>query len=207
VYCPLVQTKLPGCPVRARRMPGCRRLRQDPQARRAWRVVKIDGENVHLRQSIRQADGSRTKKTAIEKAGKLLGLNPDGTTGGRLQPRQSVLAIPDNFGGALDPVPTIIPYHKVWNRLRDLQEANGGKMPRVIRNGQLIKVQSGNFAGTWRVFSAKNNATGLALDIGRPDVVRLKNKTEGHKINVRLSSLISGGLLIVGDGLQGFYTP
>jgi len=55
-------------------------------------------------------------------------------------------------------------------------------------------VKEGKFKGVWRVFSAKNNATGMALDIGSPDVVRLKNKTEGHKINVRLSSLIKCGL-------------
>ncbi len=169
----------------------------------AWRVRKIEGENVHLEQSIRQPDGSRVKKTAIEKPGKLLGLNPDGTDAGKLQPRQSVLVIPENYGVALDPTPTIIPYHKVWNRLRDLQKANGGKRPRVIRNGNLIKIASGNYAGVWRVFSAKNNASGMALDIGRPDVVRLKNKTEGHKINVLLSSLLKAGLSLHSGGLVG----
>jgi hypothetical protein len=111
--------------------------------------------------------------------------------------------IPENFGVALDPTPTIIPYHKVWNRLRALKEANGGKMPRVIRNGNLIKIATGNYAGIWRVFSAKNNASGMALDIGRPDVVRLKNKTEGHKINVLLASLLKAGLTVHEEGLIG----
>jgi len=76
-------------------------------------------------------------------------------------------------------------------------------MPRVLRNGQLIRVKEGTYKGVWRVFSAKNNATGMALDIGSPDVVRLKNKTEGHKINVLLSSLIKGGLETIKSSFTG----
>jgi len=53
------------------------------------------------------------------------------------------------------------------------------------------------------VFSAKNNASGMALDIGFPDVVRLQNKTPGHKINVRLVSLVKGGLEAIPVSLIG----
>jgi hypothetical protein len=59
------------------------------------------------------------------------------------------------------------------------------------------------FKGVWRVFSAKNNAKGIALDIGSPDVVRLKNKTEGHKINVRLATLIKDGMEVLKTPLTG----
>jgi hypothetical protein len=54
------------------------------------------------------------------------------------------------------------------------------------------------------VFSAKNNASGMALDIGSPDVVRLRNKTEGHKINVRLATLIKDGMEVLKTRLTGF---
>jgi hypothetical protein len=92
----------------------------------------------------------------------------------------------------------------VWTRLQELKAANAGKMPRVLRNGQLIRVPNGkNFKGIWKVFSAKNNASGMALDIGSPDVVRLKNKTEGHKINVRLATLVKDGLEILRTPLTG----
>jgi len=112
--------------------------------------------------------------------------------------------IPDNFGVALDPQPTIIPFHKVWPRLQECKKANGGKTSRVIRNGQIIRVPNGkNFKGIWKVFSAKNNASGMALDIGSPDVVRLKNRTEGHKINVRLATLVKDGLEILKTPLTG----
>jgi hypothetical protein len=115
-----------------------------------------------------------------------------------------VLVIPDNFGVALDPQPKIIPFQKVWPRLQEIKKANGGKMPRVIRNGQIIRVPGGkNFKGFGKVFSAKNNAAGMALDIGSPDVVRLKNKTEGHRINVRLATLIADGLEIMKSPLTG----
>jgi hypothetical protein len=138
-----------------------------------------------------------------EKVGKLLGLEPISGTG-KLKAIKGALVIPDNFGVALDPQPTIIPFHKVWTRLKELKKANGGKAPRVLRNGQILQVPNGkNFKGTWRVFSAKNNESGMSLDIGSPDVVRLKNKTEGHKINVRLATLIKDGMEIQKTRLTG----
>lgn len=158
-----------------------------------WRVVVAKDDVVILKQRIRQADGTRPEKISEEKPSKLLGLNP--TNGNsKLAKNKGVLVIPDNFGVALDPQPTVIPFHKVWTRLQELKKANGGKVPRILRNGQLIRVNDGTYKGVWRVFSAKNNATGMALDIGSPDVVRLKNKTPGHKINVLLSSLVKNGL-------------
>jgi hypothetical protein len=109
----------------------------------------------------------------------------------------------ENFGVALDPQPTIIPFHKVWPRLQELKKANGGKLPRVLRNGQIIYIPKGTYSGVWKVFSAKNNKSGMALDMGRPDVVRLRNKTDGHKINVLLSSLLKDGMTIVDAPLTG----
>jgi hypothetical protein len=168
-----------------------------------WRVVAVKDDEVILRQRIRQPDGTRAEKVTEEKPAKLLGLNPENGNG-KLAKNKGALVIPDNFGVALDPQPTVIPFHKVWPRLQEIKKINNGKMPRIIRNGQIIKVSSGkNFKGIWKVFSAKNNATGMALDIGSPDVVRLKNKTEGHKINVRLATLITDGLEILKTPLTG----
>lgn len=162
-----------------------------------WRVVAIkDGEAI-IEQRIRQADGSRPLKQTEEKVGKLLGLKP-----GKLATNKGALVIPDNFGVALDPVPTIVPFHKVWTRLNDLKKGNGTK-PRVLRNGQLIRIPDGRYKGIWRVFSAKNNATGIALDLGRPDVKRLKNRTEGHCINVLLKSLMKSNLQLLKVPLTG----
>lgn len=172
-----------------------------------WRVVAVKDGEVVLRQRIRQPDGTRPEKVAEEKQDKLLGLSPI-TAQGKLAKNKGALVIPDNFGVTLEPEPTIVPFHKVWPRLQKLKERNGGKNPRLVRNGQIIQIPGGkNFTGIWKVFSAKNNATGMALDIGSPDVVRLRNKTEGHKINVRLATLIKDGLKVVRTSLTGIASP
>jgi HNH endonuclease len=170
----------------------------------AWRVVGIaDGEAL-LRQRIRQPDGSRPVKEKRERTEKLIGPEPHNGTG-KLKRNKAALIIPDNYGLALDPEPTIIPFHKVWTRLQDLKGANNSKTPRVLRNGQLIRVaeSAGEYKGIWRVFSTKNAAVGFLVDMGRPDVVRLKNGVEGHKINVRLSSLLKHGVELVRSNYAG----
>jgi CRISPR-associated endonuclease Csn1 len=167
-----------------------------------WRVIAANGSEATIQQRIRQSDGSRPVKQAREKTTKLLGLAPE-SGNGKLRANKGVLVIPDNYGVALDPQPAIIPYHKVWMRLKEISKANGGKMPRVLRNGQLLIVPEGKFKGIWRVFSAKNNAAGLALDIGQPDVVKLQNKTDGHKINVLLSSLLKAKMAVADAPLTG----
>jgi len=167
-----------------------------------WRVVAVKNGAATIQQRIRQSDGSRPLKRTEEKVTKLLGLEPANERG-KLRVNKGALIIPDNFGVAIGPQPTIIPFHKVWTRLQELKKANGGKMPQVLRNGQLIKVPEGKFKGVWRIFSAKNNASGIAADIGQPDIVRLKNKTEGHKINVRLASLIKSKMTLVDAPLTG----
>jgi CRISPR-associated endonuclease Csn1 len=171
----------------------------------AWRVVDVKDGVATIRQRNRQPDGSRPQKQTTEKVSKLLGLSPDRKDGGegKLAKLKAALVIPSNYGLALDPEPEIIPFHKVWNRLRELREKNGGKAVRVLRNGMLIQIPRGNYEGVWRIFSAKNNTSGMALDIGRSDVVRLRNKTEGHKINVLLSTLIRDGLKILPSILTG----
>jgi hypothetical protein len=168
----------------------------------AWRAVKIDNGEALLRQRIRQPDGSRPVKETTERISKLLGLEPKNGRG-KLQKNKAALVIPDNYGLALDPEPIIIPFHKVWERLQALKVANGGKLTRVVRNGALIKVSRGKSAGIWRIFSVKNNASGLAVDIGKADVVKLKNKTEGHRINVLVSSLLRDGMEIANKRLTG----
>jgi CRISPR-associated endonuclease Csn1 len=156
--------------------------------------------------------GLQAVKTTDEAPGKLLGLKPINGDG-KLMRQNGVRVITDNFGVAiLDHAPegeekfVVIPWHRVWHRLAALKVRNSGKRPLVIRNGQLIRVRNGNYSGIWRVFSAKNNASGMALDIGWADVVRLQNKTEGHKINVLLASLVKAGLEPLPAGLLGVPT-
>ena len=164
----------------------------------AWRVIGIEGAEAKLRQRIRQTDGTRPVKDKKEKVSKLIGLRP-----GKLQDLKAALVVADNYGLALDPEPQIIPFHKVWTRLRELRNNNSGKGVRVLRNGMLVNVPQGKYQGTWKVFSVKNNSSGMALDLGKSDVTRLQNKTEGHKINVLLASLMRDGLQICRTPLTG----
>jgi CRISPR-associated endonuclease Csn1 len=157
----------------------------------AWRVVKTEDGDVHLRQRMRQPDGKRVLKERKEKAAKVVGLRE-----GKLSRLKAALVIGDNYGLALDPQPEILPFHKVWVRLRELKAKNGGKPVQVLRNGMLICLPRGKHPGVWRVFSLKNAGVGILVDLGRPDVVRLRNKTEGHWINVRLDSLVRDGMQI-----------
>ena len=168
-----------------------------------WRLVSTKDGKATIRQRVRGADGTRTEKERPEKVEKLLGSDPKGPS--KLQALKGVLIIPDNYGLALDPEPAIIPFHKVWSRLQILKAANGGKMPQVLRNGQIIRVNesAGANQGFWRVFSTKNATAGFLLNIGRPDVVRLKNKEKRHRINVRLNSLLKHGFEIVENSYTG----
>jgi hypothetical protein len=163
-----------------------------------WRVDSIDENgNVTIHQRIRQADGSRSQNPpVVEKATKLLGLKPINGKG-KLAANKGVLIIPDNFGVALDPQPTVIPFHKVWTRLQELKKANGAKMPRVLRNGQLIQYGEKGKVEIWKVFSIKNTARGIMLDIGRPDEI------SNSRNNNRLNSFLKNGLKVLPQNYTG----
>ncbi len=173
-------------------------------------VVKVEKGRVYLRQRTRDAKtGKLSVKETDEVVGKVVGLEPHDSPG-KLTPMKGVRVIADNFGVAiLDHAPNpedkfvIIPWHKVWHRIAELKEKNEGKPVRVLRNGQLIRVSQGTYKGIWTVFSVKNNSGGVAVDVGFTDVVRLQNKTEGHKINASFATIVKGGLEILKSSLCG----
>lgn len=186
-----------------------------------WRVLSIDGDGDNATVSLRQnsttvEDGKRKKDPKItkERAGKLLGPRPlDGT--GKLAKIKGAIVIHTNYGVALDPEATIIPFHKVHWRVYDksnpdsLINKNGGKIPRILRNGMLIRVLTRSkraktdYTGIWRIQSVKNNASGYALDIVRPHRIKPENKVSWAGINVSLDSLLDCGLEIMQSPLSG----
>lgn len=172
------------------------------------RVVSVSEGRAKLRQRVRDPKtGKLSWKETEEPVAKLVGLQD-----GKLSKQHGVRVITDNYGVAiLDALPpgtpdserfVIIPWHRVWHRLKEVTAKNGGKKPMVLRAGQVIEVQEGNFKGVWTIHSVKNNATGMAVDMGWPDVVTLQNKTEGHKINVRLASLLKGQMSVRSGSLN-----
>jgi len=158
-----------------------------------WRIVARDGDSVTIRQRTRdEKTGTISTKTEIVNSKRLLGIDPKGAS--KLKSIKGGIIISENYGVALDPIPEVIPYHHVWRRIGEIKKRNNGVMPRIIRNGMLIRVRNGKNAGIWKVFSVKHAQVGILLDIGKPDVVRLENKTEGHRINVRLAAIARDGL-------------
>lgn len=182
--------------------------------------VREDGRVDLQQQAPRDAKtGVRPKpKTTDETAGKLLGLNP-ANGDGKLKRQRGVRVITDNFGVAiLDHAPegeekfVIIPWHKVHARIfkglngeKSLVERNGGKKPRLIRNGMLVEISGldkkmAGKNGIWRVFSVKQ---GNKLDLGAPDRVVMESKGLGVWREVSLESLGTGRIKILPARLHG----
>lgn len=173
-----------------------------------WGIVSTDDNWVTMRQRKivgQREDGSRIREWKKEKGkpmrrqkGRLLGLMP-----GKLSRINAVLEINANYGIVLDPVPTIVPFHKVRSELEKLRVSNGGRPLRVLRNGCLIRVTGKKYPGIWRVRSCIDNADdGILLRISRAD--RVQDKQSGVdwcKDNVSLKTLLASGLEII----QGTY--
>jgi len=141
-----------------------------------WGIVSREGEGEAERITLRQnaltvEDNRRIRelKTREERAGKLLGPNPKNGTG-KLAEIKGAMIIGENYGLALDPVPTVIPFHDVPARLKELRQANGGKPVRVLRNGLLFNLDGWpGKNGIWRILSCKAS---LTLDLARADELK-----------------------------------
>jgi CRISPR-associated endonuclease Csn1 len=136
----------------------------------------------------------------IEKRSKLLGLEPANGSSGKLKAQKAVKIIGENFGLALDPEPEVLQLSSVWKRLAELRKQSGRKI-RVLRNGDLITLTSPDTPetrkGFWRVMSVKNNTSGLALDLARPDEIK------ATWINSLVKSHLKNGLKITNGSFVG----
>jgi hypothetical protein len=147
-------------------------------------------------------------KTREERAGKLLGVSPKNGSG-KLKDIKGAMIIGENFGLALDPEPTVIPFHDVAARLKALREANGGNEVRVIRNGMLIYLKKSparskqDYSGIWRVASIKNNKGNFLIDMIRPGYITPQNGVTWSGMNKTLGPLLDCGLEILPRGYSG----
>jgi hypothetical protein len=163
--------------------------------------------------------GLQTVKLTDEAPGKLLGLLPPGGDG-KLKLQNGVRVITDNFGVAIlehaireEERFMAIPWHRVWHRLEELKAKNSGKPLQILRIGDLVRVpnKSGrsDYRGLWAIRGIKNNQKqGVLVDLSSPDVItyRVPNR-EDCKQNVRLASLVEGGLKILKPCLIGLIAP
>ena len=175
----------------------------------ATRKVSLEQYTTDLKKGRYKDDGTRFVKNCEEKPALLLGFGvPEGQES-KLQAIKGVVKISENWGCALAPEPVVIPYFKVFPRLRELRERNGGKPVRVLRRGQQIEVLSGKFKGVWTIVSIKDaTRDGILLDICALDKVRqTEHGATDSKVGVRLKSLLSAGLKILKPPLTGFACP
>lgn len=184
-------------------------IRKRLAERRVVQHVPSSMEGLHTEENTRGVVGfaSKTGKVVLrqkkdgsdnitnEVAGKLLGYDTDADS--KLKKQKGVRVIDQNFGVALTkPLPQIITWHKVYPKLKALQETTG-EWPCVLRNGMVVHVSDGRYEGAWRIFSLKNNASGMAVDMGFPDEVK------ASKINVLLKTPIKDGMKLVCTKLTG----
>lgn len=169
--------------------------------------VSIAQRTTDLKQNRYDSNGKRFVKTGTEKPSLLLGYNVPVGKKSKLKDIKGVVKICENWGCALDPEPTVIPYFKVFPRLRELRERNGRKPVRVLRRGQQIEILSGKFKGVWVIASIKDNAGGIALDLNAADKIKIENKTLDSRINVVLNSLLRAGLKILKPRYTGTPCP
>jgi hypothetical protein len=141
------------------------------------RVVSIDDGWAKLHQQKRNDKTGKLEHNKTEQPIRnLVGLQE-----GKLSKQKGVRVITDNYGVAvLDKLPgdapreeryVIVPWHRVWHRLKELQAKNGGKKPDVIRAGDWLRLtdKKGN-QKLLQVFGAGlAKRDGLYFDVGAPD--------------------------------------
>lgn len=159
--------------------------------------VSIAQRTTDQKQNRCDSNGKRFVKTGTKKPSRLLGYNVPFGKRSKLKDIKGVVKICENWGCALDPEPTVIPYFKVFPRLRELRERNGGKPVRVLRRGRQIEILSGKFKGVWIIVSIKDGAKGIKLDLLASDRVKKESGVVDSKCNVSLVSLLKSGLKIL----------
>ena len=141
----------------------------------------------------------------------LLGLAPEGdAAAAKLKRIKAVKVLGDNFGLALDPEPTLIRPHKVWHQLAALRQRNGGKTPRLLRIGTIIRVTEkgprSDYRGTWMVRGMSfKQRDGLVLEIAPPDYVQSR-RVPGVFESASVTTLLKCGLEVLKAPLCGVAT-
>ena len=124
-------------------------------------------------------------------------MNPPGGNG-KLKAIKGVLLPDGNYGVALmKDNPIVVRHQRVWGALAELKEKNGGRMPEMLRRNDLIKGETGGYAGVWRVVSVKDKKAGLMLDLITPFAVKMQSKVTFARSDVLLKTLIDNGLKVL----------
>ena len=161
-----------------------------------WGVERVEGDSVFIRQHARdEKTGAITIKRDRVSVGKAFGLNP--TKGeGKLKAIKSILLPEVNYGVALTQEPIVIRHQRVWGAIAAIKDANGGKMPQLLRRSDVIKVDTGRYVGYWRVKSVKDGKIEPKLDIVRPYAIDEEDKRVGKR-EVSIKTLMKDGVHVI----------
>jgi hypothetical protein len=173
-----------------------------------WGIVSTTGTGddarINLQQRTTTVENGRRRidvKTREERDGKLLGTAPKNGSG-KLKAIKGAIIIGENYGLALDPLPTVIPFHDVPGRLKELKAANGGAPVRVLRNGMLIRLfDQGERDGIWRIYTVQAS---LKIDLVRPGTYGRPKKGSNVWREVSVAGLLKKRLEILPHCYAGY---
>ncbi len=135
------------------------------------------------------------------KKSKLFGLEPKGGTG-KLKKLKAVKIVSDNYGLALDPEPKIIRGFNIITQVNELKKRD--KPIRIIRKGDVIKVNSGTYKGIWKVLSIKDKKSGLYLYIIKHYLINSDLTKPFIKDTALFKTILKGGITIMKNRYTGF---
>ena len=153
-----------------------------------WRVEKIENGRVFLRQG--KGKGANRKDRSITA---VYGLNP--TNGdGKLLRNKAVYRIEENYAIALTTPPKLIRNCFVWRELQAIADQKGGKIPKLIRNGDLIRATLKGEDAIWMIRSLKASDKSPLVDLTYPYYVgKPIDKVSYCARNLDLANLIKAG--------------
>ena len=174
------------------------------------RFLRMEGGRAVLRQRVRdEKTGKLRVKITDEEPSRCLGLHPT-SEGSKLQRQKAVRVITENFAIAiLDHAAdtaqrfVVVPWHRVHRRIEDLAKENGGHQPRLLRNGQLIRIQNHKDASRNRVWRIRSVKQTLKLDLSHPDLPEMKDSGFGVWREVALPSVGAQQIIVLRRSLSG----
>ena len=169
-----------------------------------YKGIKIDNNTLDDTIILR----SRNKKTGRYETKSVNKSKVVGLQSKKLQNINSVIPIEGNYAIALDPEPSIIRHIGVYKQLAELKRKNNDKEIRMIRAGQLIKIENHKNPErnrVWRVISVMDKKIGLCLNLQIPNSAVNPNLTHSDNWqNVPLLMLLKSGLNIIKNSYIGY---
>ena len=120
------------------------------------------------------------------KMNRLNGFRPNKIS--KLKQKNAILLVKPNYGLFIGDSISVIPMLRSWETIGKLRDLN--PKGKIVRQGDIINVPKGNFAGSWRIKSIKETNRGIQLDLATSD------GTISCKIGVYVSSLVKSNFTI-----------